>query len=105
MKRLLFLVGLLLSSPLWAAGSMPEPPRLPERQQSGEALEADVSIIETDRGTERRYVVNGQLYMVEVIPHRGAPYYLLDTNGDGELDAREDDIRSIGTHQWVLGRF
>ena len=105
MKRLLLVVGLLFSLPLLAADPMPEPPRLPDQQRSGQVLEPEVSIVDTKRGREHRYVVNGQLYMVKVVPKRGAAYYLLDTNGDGELDAREDDIRSSGTHQWVLFSF
>ena len=105
MKRLLLVVGVLISLPLSAEQSMPEPPRLPDQQRSGEAIEPEVYVVDTKRGVEHRYMVNGQLYMVKVVPKHGAPYYLLDTDGDGELDAREDDIRSIGTHQWVLSTF
>jgi len=104
MKHLLLLVGFIVAMPVMSAGYM-QPPRLPEPQRSGEALEPEVNIVETKRGIEHRYVVNGQLRAVKVIPRSGAPYYLLDTNGDGELDAREDDIRSVSTHQWELFRF
>ena len=32
------------------------------------------------------YRVGGLLRMVKVTPARGAPYYLMDENGDGRLD-------------------
>ncbi len=37
-----------------------------------------------DRVSE--YRVSGQLRMVRVVPARGVPYTLMDTNGDGRLD-------------------
>lgn len=102
MKRLILLVGLCMALPSWAEESLTAPPRLPEQQQSGEALEPEVTIVETDRGTVHEYRVNGQLYMVKVVPRVGEPYYMLDTNGDGEMDTREDDVRNVATPQWVL---
>lgn len=91
-----------MALPTWAEETLSEPPRLPEPQQSGEALEPEVTIVETDRGTVHEYRVNGQLYMVKIVPRVGEPYYMLDTNGDGEMDAREDDIHNVATPQWVL---
>lgn len=105
MKRLILLMGLFMTLPSWAEESLAEPPRLPEPQQSGEALEPDVTIVETSKGTVHEYRVNGQLYMVKIVPRTGAPYYMIDTNGDGEMDAREDDVRTVATPQWVLLRW
>jgi hypothetical protein len=78
---------------------------LPEPQRSGEALEPDVTIREDERGTVQEYRANGHLYMVKITPRRGAPYYEIDSDGDGELDSRVNDIRNAAIPQWVLFRF
>ena len=80
----------------------PEPPTLPPQVQSGEVLEPEITIRETDEGTVEEYRVGGQLYMVKVTPSAGPAYYLVDTDGDGEMDAREDDITKSNVPQWVL---
>lgn len=77
-------------------------PPTPKPVQSGEPLEEDVNIIKSDKGTIEQYRVNGRVYMVKVIPVAGPPYYLLDTDGDGELDSQTDEMRSISVPQWVL---
>ncbi len=41
---------------------------------------------ETNGDVIEEYRVGGQLRMVKVTPSRGAPYYLMDENGDGRLD-------------------
>lgn len=99
MKRFLLLIGLSMTLSVWAADPQPE------QQQGDEAVEPEVTIVETDKGTVHEYRANGHIYMVKVIPHSGAPYYLLDTNGDGELDTRQDDVRNVATPQWVLFRW
>ncbi len=81
---------------------VPEPPDIPATLQSGEAIEPDITIIASDKGTRYEYRVNGQLYMVKVQPVNGPPYYLLDTNGDGTLDVQEDHPYQAGIPQWVL---
>ena len=43
--------------------------------------------------------------MVRITPRAGPPYYLLDLDGDGELDVEEDDISNISIPQWVLFRW
>ena len=84
---------------------VPEPPMLPPQVESGEALEPEVTIIETDREVIQEYRVNGRLYMVRITPQSGPPYYLLDIDGDGQLDVEEDDISNIAIPQWVLFRW
>jgi len=80
----------------------PEPPELPSQVQSGESLEPDVTIIKSEEKVIEEYRINGKLVMVKVTPTAGPAYYLLDSDGDGELDAREDDPRSANVQQWVL---
>jgi hypothetical protein len=80
----------------------PLPPPLPNPVQSGEALEPEVTIVETGKGTAYEYRINGHLYMVKIQPSVGPPYYLLDTNGDGVLDVRENRVWNNSIPQWVL---
>ena len=84
---------------------VPEPPMLPPQVESGEALEPEVTIIETEKDTIQEYRINGRLYMVRITPQAGPPYYLLDLDGDGELDVEENDVSNISIPQWVLFRW
>jgi hypothetical protein len=105
MKAIILFFGILLAMPLVAQEYAPPPPKLPEPQRSGEALEPEVTIIESDKGTSYEYRLNGQLYMVKIQPKVGKPYYEVDSDGDGELETRVDDIRVQAVPQWVLFRF
>ena len=112
MKKALIALSLLLlpllafSEDDTAPAAVPEPPDLPPQVESGAVMdpgvEPEVTIVESEKGTEQRYSVHGRVYMVKVIPSAGPPYYLLDTNGDGQLDAREDSVKNIAVPQWVL---
>jgi len=84
------------------AEAVPEPPPLPEQMQSGEVLEPDVTIIESEEQKIEQYSVNGQIYMVKITPKGGIPYYLVDTDGDGDLEYRRNDLEPHATHQWRL---
>jgi hypothetical protein len=52
---------------------------------------ADVSSRMVDGDRVDEYRVQGQLQVVKVTPKRGAPYYLIDKNGDGRLDSSEGE--------------
>ncbi len=84
---------------------VPLPPSLPDPVQSGEVLEPEVTIIESDKGTIHEYRANGQVYMIKVQPVVGPPYYLMDTDGDGQMDVRDDRPWSNSVPQWILLRF
>ena len=86
-------------------GEVPEPPMLPPQVESGEALEPEVTIIETEKEIIQEYRINGRLYMVRITPQAGPPYYLLDLDGDGELDVEQNDVSNINIPQWVLFRW
>ena len=114
-NRLLMLVLLLAGSVVFAQDDAPDaaggqadadapefadvPP--PPQVQSGEVLEPEVTIRETDEGTVEEYRVGGQLYMVKITPSAGPAYYLVDTDGDGKF-VQEDDITESNVPQWVL---
>jgi hypothetical protein len=82
--------------------AVPEPPPLPEKMQSGEVLEPDVTIIESDEQKIEEYSVNGHVYMVKITPKGGAPYYLVDMDGDGDLEYHRSDLDSMNVQQWRL---
>ena len=77
-----------------------QPP--PDLEPGAEPLEPEVTIIRREDATVEEYRVNGQLYMIRVIPVSGPAYYLVDTNGDGELDLRGDGLEPPGMFQWLL---
>lgn len=84
------------------APAVDQPPTLPVDTVTGEAIEPEVTIIETDKGTIYEYRAGGRMYMVKIVPTKGPPYYLLDTDGDGQLDAQRNDVGDISIPQWVL---
>jgi len=108
MKRLIALSVLALAATGVSAdeagppAAVPPPPVIPEPVQSGETLEPEVTIVESEKGTLYEYRVNGNLYMVKVQPVVGPPYYLLDLDGDGRLDVRQNEPWNNSIPQWVL---
>jgi len=82
---------------------VPEPPELPMPVQSGETLEPDITIIRKGGKTIQEYRKNGELYMVKIMPAVGPAYYLIDTNGDGNMDVRGSDLEDGSKiNQWKL---
>lgn len=110
MNRPLPMIAALLLAPLFGMAqaeqgsfsAVPEPPTLPPQVESGQPLEPEVTITEDEKGTVEQYSVNGRVYMVKIIPVIGPPYYMVDSDGDGTLDERKDDIRNISVPQWVI---
>nr|VFJ93428.1 MAG: Protein of unknown function (DUF2782) [Candidatus Kentron sp. LFY] len=99
------LFSLILSNELSAQSKsaglepVPGPPPLPS-VESGKALEPDITIIQGKREIVHEYPINGRLYAVKIIPKHGSAYYMIDTNGDGNLETREQFVLSVP--QWVL---
>jgi hypothetical protein len=82
---------------------VPEPPPIPEKVKSGETLEPEVTIIKRKDTTVHEYRANGRLYMVKITPSSGSPYYMVDSDGDGNLETRQDDLASdIAVPGWVI---
>ncbi len=107
-RATLLLLPLLLVEPLAAekSGPAPLPPPPPVAQEGGETIEPEVTIIKDEKKTVYEYRVNGQVYMVRVVPAAGEPYYFLDTDGDGELDIEKTgEPTNDAVNQWVLFRW
>ncbi len=105
MRVLPLIAGCLLVLPVFAdqaSDELIEPPVIPQQVESGEVLEPDVTIRKGKEKTHYEYRINGQLYMVKVVPDIGPAYYLVDTDGDGTLESREQAIDEISVPRWVL---
>lgn len=93
----LLLLGCLgQSSAAAAAGSvLPGPDEAPE-----------ITIVPREGDVIEEYRVNGRLYMIRVIPRRGVPYYLIDTDGDGNLETRRNELsQDLVIPGWTLFRW
>lgn len=78
----------------------PPPPSIID---SGETLEPEITIISQEEKTIEEYRLNGKLYMVKVTPAVGPSYYLIDRDGDGDLETNRDGIdENFAVPQWVL---
>lgn len=114
LKRLLSMLSGLALAGACLAGDInhgglepvPEPPDLPDPLESGERIEPEVTIVQKEDRVVHEYRVNGQLYMVKIVPAVGPSYYLMDKNGDGRLESRTDDIYNpTVVPQWVIFRW
>jgi hypothetical protein len=57
-------------------------------------------------GEVEEYRVGGQLYMIKVTPEKGVSYYLVDTDGDGSLETRRNELsEQFAIPQWTLKRW
>jgi hypothetical protein len=111
MKRFL-LPGLFLltAQPVLAEqqSDIPPPPPGSADQRGQEEIEPEVVIIQREDKTIEEYRVNGQLYMIKVIPRNAPPYFLLDNDGDGTMESRlgaSDLEPDIMIPRWVLFRW
>jgi len=105
--RFLILFSLLTSITLGrtalARDSLSPPPPLPdEPQKSTDIPEPQVNIIHREDRTIEEYRVNGALRYIKIIPSHGPAYYMIDTDGDGSLDKRYDDLENPPFNQWIL---
>lgn len=65
-----------------------------EKQQvpADDRIEPSIVITEDESITIKEYRVKGELYMIEIQPKKGRPYYLVDSDGDGSLDSRYGEM-------------
>jgi len=80
---------------------VPPPPVIPEGFDEQDSMQADVVIRKGKDKVIEEYRVNGQLYMVKIIPKIGKPYYIRYPDGpEGRVIRRELD--DINTPFWKL---
>ena len=101
---------MLSAQSAWAAGDpavpVPNPEPNPGPVQQLFDGEPEITIIPRGRDVIEEYRIQGRLYMIRVVPSHGVPYYLIDTDGDGNLETRRNalsqDLRIPG---WTLFRW
>ena len=71
--------------PLDLSGEAPLPPK----EVGSDQLVPAVRIRREEGRVIEEYSVNGLIYMIKVTPKKGPAYYLIDTDGDGELETRD----------------
>ncbi len=82
---------------------VPEPPELPSQIVSGENMSPDITITRKEEETITEYSVNGNVYMVKISPKNAPAYYMVDTDGDGNLETRRSDLeKGMNIPQWLL---
>lgn len=87
-----------------AEPAVPTEAPLPEKILAPPSPESapTVTIRNVDNGDRvEEYREHGRITMVKVTPQRGAPYTLLDVNGDGKLD-RRDSEGPVAPIYWTL---
>lgn len=103
MNRLPIVAGLLISGlafglPFGLASGQtpatepdaPPPPPLPPKKVPSDQIVPTVTIRTDEKGAlVEEYRINGALYMMRVTPKKGVPYYLLDMDGDGNLETSQ----------------
>ncbi|MGB5261177.1 MAG: DUF2782 domain-containing protein [Gammaproteobacteria bacterium] len=111
MKRLFILFAIMTftahAEPPPQVEQAPEPPSsLPSTAGVNDELEPEVSIIKRDDAVVTEYRMNGQLYMVKIVPVVGPPYYLMDTTGDGSLNLRRNELDpGLVVPSWMIFRW
>lgn len=115
MRFRLFVLFLLASSGLALAQDSAQPPGLeaiPDGPPDAAVDEQSVAAPEVtirqqgDQGSVEEYRAGGVLYMVKINPAKGRSYYLVDTDGDGNLETRYYDLESgMLIPAWVVLRW
>ena len=90
----------------WNAALAEPPADVPPALSEEEEIEPEVQIIKREDKTIEEYRVNGRLYMIKVTPKNAPPYYLIDTDGDGTMEAQRTEIEpQLMIPRWVLFRW
>ena len=81
----------------------PAPPPTADEEAG---MEPQVIIRKSGQNQVEEYRVNNKLYKVKITPPSGPSYYLMDTDGDGFMDTRRNDLNAgMVVPQWVLFRW
>lgn len=104
--RLLLLTILIYPFLVLAQEAGPEDLESPPPEMIEETLAPEVTIIQSGREIIKEHRINGRLYMIEITPKMGRTYYLVDADGDGDLETRYNDLApEVAIPAWVLKRW
>lgn len=85
------------------AADLQAPPPLPEKVPQPDIPPPTVTIRREEGQVVEEYSINGRTYMVRVTPENAPPYYLVDMDGDGDLQRTDMEL---GPHvlppHWVI---
>ena len=74
-----------------------------ESDDSRNIPKPEVTIIHRKDMRVEEYRVSGRLRYVKITPKKGKPYYLVDKDGDGDLETRHSDLDGIPPiNEWIL---
>lgn len=116
MRYVLLISMLLMTSPALAQdeatpSDAPPPPPIreplpPKVQDPDEQIKPQVVIRREDDRIVEEYSSGGQVYMVKITPTGGGPsYYLIDTDGDGELESRHEHMEPVRPAYWKIAEW
>ena len=103
--RRIVLLSLMLFLPftMSAQDNQAPPPPLPEDNTG--LPEPEVTIVHKKDSVIEEYRINGQLRYAKIKPSKGPAYYMIDTDGDGILDKRDNNLDNPPINQWILLRW
>jgi len=104
LRTLLFTLAFVFPLVLTAQDDLAPPPPLPE-ESAGQLPEPEVTIVHRKDQVVEEYRINGQLRYAKITPKRGPAYYMFDSDGDGLLDTRDDNLDNPPINQWILPRW
>jgi hypothetical protein len=94
--------GALLATTVAMAANAPPLSELDLRVTESD-IQPQVRVKDFDNRRVEEYSVNNNVYMVKITPNAGAPYYLLDQDGSGDMEwNRGQPGRDIQVPQWTL---
>jgi hypothetical protein len=103
------LLATLLAANAMAAEAPPKLEPLPDIPPppgvADPSLEPQITLKESKEGRVEEYRIRGRLYMIKVTPPHGRPYYLIDSQGDGQMRRWDDLSPDFKVPMWVLGTF
>ena len=89
-------------SPILAQNNSDEQQAIEDEQSSS----GKIIIKNDDNEVINEFRINGQLYMIRITPNKGVPYYLVDADGDGNLETRWNELApDLLIPSWVLLRW
>ncbi len=69
-------------------------------------IQPSVTLKEFDNRTVEEYRINNNVYMIRITPSVGAPYYLVDQDGSGDMSwSRGPPGPNLQVPQWTLFRW
>lgn len=80
---------------------VPPPPAIPDKFEEQSRIQADVVIRKGKNKVIEEYRINGDLYLVRIIPTVGKPYYIRYPDGAAGPAIRSD-LEEIKTPFWKL---